>query len=493
MLRSLLASLAATMMAGAAAFAQGGSREKLADKVEPDRLRADPIVLMDGQAFPLLEEVKTRFAEPRRVFYANSGASAEGDGTEAKPWKDVQKALFRLQPGDRLVLQPGVYTGPWVVGEGCRDGTADAPIQLFGEESFLHGGAEKKPLLTLSRAHWQIWNPELVLGPAATAGVVVSGPGAHDIILDDLHIYDGRGHAIRIGEGSSRVTVSNCHIHQSSGIVVAGPSKGVVFTGNKIHHNFAGPITLAGGAAGLVEDVVISRNKLHNDDGPAVDLSGVRKVRLDTNKIYNYRPVARFSGTAIRVGRNSRDVVVEGSFIAEATGGIRIGETGAEPPADIVVRRNYFENRLTPDGVAVEIVAGRDVRILNNTVNRYAEGFRGPSTAGAGERLIVANNLILEPSGLAMRFPHPGALAYLDHNAFGSPQGKVQVQIGPTTADVETHRAAGRMRNSRVEKTLDLVDRDLAKLGTGSLADAGKAFDAVTFKGSAPDIGVGEK
>ena len=491
MRRLLLDSLLGAALAGSVALGQGAP-EKLTDKVEPDRLRADPAVLMNGQAFPLLDEVKTKFREPRRVFYANSGAPADGDGSEAKPWKDVQKALCLLHPGDRLVLQPGVYTGPWVVGKGCRDGTADAPIQLFGEESFLHGGVEKNPLMTISRAHWQIWNPELVLGPAATAGVVVSGPGAHDIILDDLHIYDGRGHAIRIGEGSSRVTVSNSHIHQSSGVVVTGPAEGIVFTRNKIHHNFAGPITLAGGPAGLVEDVVVSRNKFHNDAGPAVSMSAVRNVRLDTNKIYNYRPSGEFAGTALRIGPDSRNVVVEGSFFAEATGGIRIGETGAAPPTDVVIRRNYFENRLTPDGVAVEIVAGRDVRVLNNTVNRYAVAFRGPSGAGAGERLTVANNLVLDATGVAMRFPQPAAVAYLDHNVFSGAPGKVQVQLGAATADVEAHRAAGRMKNSRVER-LDFVGRDLAKLGGGSLANAGRPFDSLTFEGSAPDIGVAER
>ncbi|MFN2387768.1 MAG: right-handed parallel beta-helix repeat-containing protein [Thermoanaerobaculia bacterium] len=488
---SLAGSLLAAAMAVGVALGRAAP-EKLSDKVEPDRLRADPAVLMDGQPFPLLEEVKTRFREPRRVFYANGGVPADGDGTEAKPWKDVQKALCRLQPGDRLVLQPGVYSPPWVIGEGCRDGTADAPIQVFGEESFLHGGAEKKALITISRAHWQIWNPELVLGAAATAGVAVSGPGAHDILLDDLHVYDGPGHAVRIGEGASRVTLSNSHIHQSAGIAVTGPAKGLVFIGNKIHHNFAGPISLAGGPAGLVEDVRVSRNKFHNDAGSAVAMSGVRKVRLNTNKIYNYRPAAGFSGTALHIGPDSRDVVVEGSFFAEATGGIRIGETGAAPPADVVIRRNYFENRLTPDGVAVEIVAGRDVRILNNTVNRYAEAFRGPSAAGVGERLTVANNLILDATGAAMRFSQPAALAYLDHNVFSGHPGKVQVQLGSASADVEAHRAAGRMKNSRVQK-LDFADRDLAKLGGGSLANAGRPFDALTFQGSAPDIGVAER
>ena len=92
-----------------------------------------------------------------------------------------------------------------------------------------------------------------------------------------------------------------------------------------------------------------------------------------------------------------------------------------------------------------------------------------------------------------MRFSQPaGAIAYLDHNVFSGLPGKVRVQLGAATADVEAHRAAGRMKNSRVVR-LDFADRDLAKLGGGSLANAGRSFDALDFQGSAPDIGVAEK
>jgi hypothetical protein len=104
----------------------------------------------------------------------------------------------------------------------------------------------------------------------------------------------------------------------------------------------------------------------------------------------------------------------------------------------------------------------------------------------------VANNLILDATGVAMRFSQPAAIAYLDHNVFGGPPGKVRVQFGRLTGDLEAHRSAGRMKNSRVEK-LDFVDRDLAKLGGGSLANAGRPFDSLTFEGSAPDIGVAER
>jgi hypothetical protein len=122
------------------ASAQPGGREGLEEKVEADRLRADPLVFLDGEHFPNLEERKTRFGPAQRTFFAAADAAAEGDGSETKPWKDVQKALCRLRPGDRLVMQPGVYSGRIVIAEGCADGSPGAPIQVFGQEAFLHGG-----------------------------------------------------------------------------------------------------------------------------------------------------------------------------------------------------------------------------------------------------------------------------------------------------------------------------------------------------------------
>jgi len=491
-LRSFFWASVAVLLASTPAYAQGRGREDLTEKVEADRLRADPLISLEGKHFPNLEEAKTRFGPARRTFYAAADAPAGGDGSETKPWKDVPKALCRLRPGDRLVLQPGVYSGRFVIAEGCADGSAGAPIQVFGQEAFLHGGSEKTPLITVARAHWQLWDLELVLGEAASTGVLVTGPGAHDVLLDDLHVYEGPGSAIRIEGGSSKVVVANGHIHQTSGIVVAGAARDVTITRNKIHHNSGSAVTVRGTDRALVENVTISLNKLHNDKGRALDLSGVRGVRASMNKIYNYRPAGGFPGEAIRVGRDARDVVIEGSFVAEATVGVRVGESGQPPPMNVVIRRNYFENRLTRESVTVDIVAGRDVGVFNNTIDRYAVAFRGPATGG--ERLTIANNLVLEPSLVALRFPRAEALAYLDHNAFSRADGKVQAQVGATTADLEAHRAAGRMTHSRVEKRVELVDRDLAKLTpAAAFADTGMAFGAVAFKGRAPDIGVAEK
>ena len=53
------------------------------------------------------------------------------------------------------------------------------------------------------------------------------------------------------------------------------------------------------------------------------------------------------------------------------------------PPEKVVIQRSFFQNTLTPQGLALDVVAGNEIRFNNNVVDRYsddvhvAEGVRG--------------------------------------------------------------------------------------------------------------------
>lgn len=59
------------------------------------------------------------------------GASDENPGTEAAPWLTVSRAAEVLQPGDTVLIHPGVYR-EWVKPQ--RSGTPDAPITYQGTD-----------------------------------------------------------------------------------------------------------------------------------------------------------------------------------------------------------------------------------------------------------------------------------------------------------------------------------------------------------------------
>jgi hypothetical protein len=188
-----------------------------------------------------------------RTFYVRRGADPGGDGSIEKPWRDAQEALCLLAPGDRLVFTPATYRPPLIVGEACKDGTAERPIQLFFAVDAVISGDSQEPLLEVRRAHWFVSSVEIVPGRGRGAAFATAGPGAHDVVLVDAHLHGGLGAAIAIEPGSARVTIANNHIHHfghpkrapdADGIVIAPGTKQIRVVANQIHHVRGEPIAV---------------------------------------------------------------------------------------------------------------------------------------------------------------------------------------------------------------------------------------------------------
>lgn len=78
----------------------------------------------------ILPDVAYEFVEredPPRSWHVHplDGSDDPAEGTEERPLKSLQLALNLANPGDRVVLQPGIYLGSYLLGHG---GTEDAPI-----------------------------------------------------------------------------------------------------------------------------------------------------------------------------------------------------------------------------------------------------------------------------------------------------------------------------------------------------------------------------
>jgi hypothetical protein len=136
--------------------------------------------------------------------------------------------------------------------------------------------------------------------------------------------------------------------------------------------------------------------------------------------------------------------------------------------------------------------SGRGIHIFNNIFDRYATGLRlrggGRTRAGTA----VANNVFLEPV-LAFDAVQIRDMRVFDHNIFSVSTGVAVGQVGAEKKELAGLIADGTMPNTRLVKGADLVERDLAQLAGVTLVDAGSVQEAVTQKGSAPDIGVAEK
>ena len=69
------------------------------------------------------------------IWCSPDGDDTVADGTEAKPFFDLQKAINIAQPGDRIWMKAGTYVYDKRINIDDHNGTPDAPIQVFA-----HGG-----------------------------------------------------------------------------------------------------------------------------------------------------------------------------------------------------------------------------------------------------------------------------------------------------------------------------------------------------------------
>jgi hypothetical protein len=457
---------------------------------EPELLHGEPAILLDGAPFPEKKLYDPRFPEARRLRYVSADASTPGDGTAEHPWKDLQEALRRLVPGDRLVVAAGIYAGAFRIGPDCRDGTAEAPIQVFTRHAFLKSSGPGA-VLTVERAHWQFWEMQIALLDSESAGFVASGAGAHDLALDQSHIYEGKGPAVVLAAGSSRITLSHCHIHQSNGVRIEAGTSDITLVNNHMHHNRAGSVSIGGGpSASAARAIRLLGNRINNDHGPGVDLAHCDGVTLARNRLSNYRPDEEegFAGEAIRVRSGARNVSFDGGSVLEATIAARIGEAGAGPPPEgIAFTRSLLRNTLTAESVGLDVVAGRTVLFANGVIDGYADPFRVASPGVDG--VSIVNTLVLGPK-LAFRIASPASLSRFDYDLFGGPDSLEAVVEGKRVRLADWIK--GRMQHSGLSRELGLADGDLGRVRGAAVKDAGTAVEGLAFEGAAPDIGIAE-
>jgi hypothetical protein len=447
---------------------------------EPELLRQEPAILLGGKPFPEKRNYEPHFPASKRDRFVNIELPSNGDGSEAHPWNDLQKALCALEPGDRLVLAAGIYTGSFRVGSDCHDGTAEWPIQVYSRHAFLKPSGAGD-LLTIERAHWQFWEVQLALLDSDVAGLVLKGKGAHDDAIDQSHIYEGKGPAVIIGEGADHFTMSNCHIHQSRGVRIDAGTQHVTLVNNHIHHNRGTSVTIGDGSATTpASEITLMGNRFHNDHGAAVEISHAANVRLFRNRVSNYRPDEDdgSGGDAILIGGGSSDISLEENSILESTTAIHVGgrnESGSAPH-HITVTRNYFENQLTPESTTLRVDRGHHVAFESNVINRYADPFVVSTTEKGA--VTIANNLVVKPAR-AWMVASPSSLAFFDYNVFGaddslkSSDGKTE---SPASAWMVQH-----MPHSQIIPGADLANHDLTAVVGFAGETAGRSGKGIAF------------
>ena len=336
------------------------------------------------------------------TYYVRSGGDDANDGlTPATALASVRPAARMLrEPGDRLIVGPGTYREGNIAPFG--NGTAEAPIVLFGDASGAATGDAAGPVLIL---------PDNT--PAATSGFYLRG--RHDVVIEGFEIAGAKDAGIELRV--RRRTGAQC--------------SGIALRNNRIR-GCRRAIRI-----GAVGDLEISGNHLIGplDDKPArgwvgdgLVMAGTSTSLLRPTVIHNRIEDCFIGITAFWLGdgviadnevsTRARNLLVTGNEQLTVTGNqfrgpFRSGELYAN---DLVVRDNTFAGQVALGGpgdleVRNNVFSGAKVGIRRNPVRAViADNTLGQFFFGGGGDFEVTRN-----EGEAMRGKGVERLAFHDN------------------------------------------------------------------------------
>lgn len=242
-------------------------------------------------------------------YVGQTGCNDAGPGDQQTPFCSFEAALGRLQPGDTLVIQAGVYTEPLLV-EGVA-ASADAPIVIRGaarDAVIFDGGCPEFPCSADDVNSDQNWEGMAII------------IGGDYVTLSDITVRNNIGMGITI-EGGDHTTVTNTLIDGmgNGGIIVEGDPVNPQIIDNEVRRTNLGWLDEGG--------------TFHEGDNEAIS-------------------IIRAAGFMV-ANNNMHDVFEEGIVIKESS-------TGGDVYDNLVARAC---------AVGVYIDEAHEVRVYNNRVS----------------------------------------------------------------------------------------------------------------------------
>jgi hypothetical protein len=131
----------------------------------------------------------------REVFVSPAGDNSTGDGSQAKPYQTISRAVQGIQPGDAIRLLPGTHAAGTFLSN--LTGTSNAPIWLGGVPGqvrpVISGGSTA---LQLSRIRYVVVENLEVSGTTANGlncddgGDYANSNAARHVLFRNLYIHD---------------------------------------------------------------------------------------------------------------------------------------------------------------------------------------------------------------------------------------------------------------------------------------------------------------
>ncbi|MDP2941780.1 MAG: right-handed parallel beta-helix repeat-containing protein [Candidatus Omnitrophota bacterium] len=238
------------------------------------------------------------------VYYVATTGTDTNPGTQAQPWRTVQKAANTLVAGDICVVNAGSYDERV---KAVNSGTADNPITFQ-----VNGNAKVKGFTITNKSYITIQGFEITHegftaepypGSSSTASILLTSSSNIRIIGNTIHMTEGNGIYFYDLDGPSKasnnVLVKDNVISRCGGLNSSAPYTGIYVygnynrvEGNDISHNGEDFIRLTGGNFNVIRNNLLHDNSLsdwpgvHVKEPPHID--GLQNWCASTNGLALY-------------------------------------------------------------------------------------------------------------------------------------------------------------------------------------------------------------
>ncbi|MBX3028243.1 right-handed parallel beta-helix repeat-containing protein [bacterium] len=288
------------------------------------------------------------------TYYVATTGNDANPGSQAAPWRTLQKAGNVAAAGDTVHVLPGTYAGF----RPLRSGSAQAPIRFLAQAGVVvntpgSGNSNGDDIWIRNVDHIVIDGFECTAAPRA--GIAVQGEpdaNATGVVIRNCHCHHNGRWGIFTGFARDLLLEDNETSYSAieHGIYVSNSGDRPTVRRNHAHHNNASGIQLNADPAqmgsnpadpqgdGIIENALIEANLIHDNGaagGAAINLASVRGALIRNNLLYGNRATG-IAGWDDGEGSNRygcRDNVIVGNTIVQPSGsrfaiGLLNGSTG---------------------------------------------------------------------------------------------------------------------------------------------------------------------
>ncbi|MCC6750432.1 MAG: right-handed parallel beta-helix repeat-containing protein [Deltaproteobacteria bacterium] len=328
-----------------------------------------------------------------KTYYVAPGGTDTNPGTQALPFKTLQKGGSALAAGDRLVVRGGLYAETVTF---SRSGSAAQPIQIvaFSGETPVVEGAKGRPttwgcLVTVSGAYVQLSGLEV--RNSDWMGLCLEG--SHGLARA-MNVHDNQEQGIFVSGSNS--LVESCHVWQNAARNRPGSTpyagggwacalcaarnlvSGVTLRGNRSHDNWGEGISTFESTGTVIEDNIVYNN--HSN----IYVSDAVNALVQRNLVYHTGSpvVTNGSHAGIMMGDEKNTATYPGSQGITIVNNLVLG-----------CARNVFWWQGFQHGM-------KNVLIAHNTLVNSSSEAGIVLNSGPHQNVRVENNLVLQEGGL---------------------------------------------------------------------------------------------